>query len=101
MQRARSSMETTGAPVQTRLRQVVNFDDGVTDGAVRAADNGSVSAGRQTRDNGRFLGVAGRNSSLFDLSFLRGLPVVVRSDGGAIAIVELEGWIGECRRHLP
>src|SRR5204862_5655786 len=75
------------------LREVKNFDDGVADAVVCSADDGGVGAGRQARQDRGFLRIIRRNAAVFDLGFLGLLPVIVRGDGGAVAVVELEGGI--------
>jgi hypothetical protein len=68
------------------LTEIVDLDQAEAAGGF-AGDDGGVEAEWEIGDDGRFGIVGERNIYRFDLGLLIGLPVVVRRERSAIAIV--------------
>src|SRR5450755_2526099 len=85
-----------------RLRaswNVINFHDRYASGVVLPAYDCRVTTGRERRDN-RGLAQVGRwNASRYDLAFLCRLPIIVRGEGRATAVVEFQGGIQQRIRY--
>src|ERR1044071_3116378 len=76
------------------MLHVVNLDKADANGAVLAADNRGVGTRLEVLHHDRgFARIAWLQTGRFDFGFLARLPVVVRGDNIAVAIMDLEGWI--------
>src|SRR5437868_1116628 len=81
------------------LLHVVNLDEADTDSVILTADDCGVRTGFEVLEQDRGLaGVAWRQTSALDLCLLTRLPVVVRRNGVAVAVVQLDRRILHCLR---
>src|SRR5205823_851569 len=85
---ARGTHRGREAQIQ-RLGQIVDFHYGVT-GTVHAAHNRGVRADLERRENGGLVEIGWSQAGLLDGGAIGVLPVIVRGDGGAVGIVQLE-----------
>ena len=74
-------------PLRSKL---VDFDQGVTDSAVSAFDDGGVNAWWNRNQDGGFAIVAGRQACVLDGGLLGIPPIIVRDDRSSVAVVQLK-----------
>src|SRR5438874_4624156 len=80
-------------------RELVDFDQGVTDSAISAFDDGGVNAWWNRNQDGGFAIVAGRQACVLDGGLLSIPPIIVRDDRSSVAVVQLKKRIRQGIRH--
>src|SRR5256885_153703 len=89
----------TGKMPVLRIGKDVNFDQGVADCVVFAADDRSGISWWALDDDGRFLGIGRRFPAGLNFSLLGVLPIVVRGEQVALRIAHFEGRVGQDSGH--